>query len=277
MNPEHIGRRQAMHRYHFRHAQPAFNRINPDLTQEPIMHLLDVTPSSPVLFALEPFNAFCDYVAGHAWRSDALPEGDGHPVLVFPGLGVSGAATADLRKRLQQLGYAVYDWKHGVNQGPGAAFDNWLALLGDHLREIHTEHDSQVTVIGWSFGGIYARELAKEYPQLVRQVITLATPFGKSGSANANTLFPLAAGLLFDAALLHRLSELPPVLSSSVYSQSDGIVGWQDCLATESDHHRNIEVKGVSHFGMVHHPDVLNVVADLLKNRDSIGDLAVAS
>lgn len=239
------------------------------------MRLLDVTPSSPVLFALEPFNAFCDYLAGQAWRNDAVPDGDGHPVLVFPGLGVSGAATADLRKRLQQLGYAAYDWKHGVNQGPGAAFDEWLVLLGDHLREIHAEHESRVTVIGWSFGGIYARELAKKFPHLVRQIITLATPFGKAEFfSDTDTILSRPAALPCDDALLHRLSELPPVLSSSVYSQTDGIVGWQGCVAAESVHHRNIEVKGVSHFGMVHHPDVLNVVAELLKNRDPMAAAA---
>jgi pimeloyl-ACP methyl ester carboxylesterase len=238
---------------------------------------LNVIPSSPLLFALEPFHALCDYVAGQAQRLDPSLHGDGHPVLVFPGLGASGTATADLRMRLRQLGYAVYDWEQGINNGPGIDFDRWLLLLGEHLLEIYSQHNRSVSIIGWSLGGMYARELAKEHPNLVRQVITLATPFGKPDFSITEKIFGELGSYscLLDDARLQRLSEAPPVPSSSVYSQTDGIVGWQRCVGKESGDHYNIEVKGVSHFGMVYHPEVLNVVADLLKNRNPIADIAV--
>jgi alpha/beta superfamily hydrolase len=209
---------------------------------------LNAIYSSPVLFALEPYHALCDYVAGCTRRLDSSLYGDGHPVLVLPGLGVSGSATADLRMRLQLLGYAVYDWKHGINNGHGTDLDWRLQLLGDHLLEINSEHDSTVSIIGWSLGGMYAREIAKEYPDVVRQVITLASPFGETDFTS------------------RPLSEAPLVRSSSIYSQTDGIVNWESCVGDESVGHRNIEVKGVSHFGMVHHPDVLKVVAEILKS-----------
>jgi pimeloyl-ACP methyl ester carboxylesterase len=209
-----------------------------------------------------------DYIAGHTQLRDLALQGDGHPVLVLPGLGASGSATADLRIRLKQLGYPVYDWNQGINHGPGLDFDLWLSLLSQQLREIYAHHQRPVSLIGWSLGGTYAREMAKLHPKLVRQVITLATPFAIPDIFNAEIVLSKlpGAGLLVDGALLKRLSEVPPVPSSSIYSKTDVVVDWQSCRAEESNRHRNIEVNGVSHYGMVHHPEVLTIVACLLKD-----------
>ncbi|MGF6780816.1 esterase/lipase family protein [Paraburkholderia sp. GAS334] len=231
------------------------------------MDTLERKPPPAVLLALEPLRAISDYVAGHAPLVEPLPRGDGHPVLVFPGLGASGAATAGLRERLQALDYDVHDWEQGINQWPNADFEELLLLLGDHLKRIYARSGHPVSLIGWSLGGVYARELAKKHPELVRQVITLATPFAdQPNSTHAGWLFTLLNGGVspVDEALLKQLSIDPAVPCTSVYSPSDGIVGWQGCIGTESAHHRNIEVDNVSHMGMVHNPEVLRVVAGLL-------------
>ncbi len=240
--------------------------IRADITEQ-FIDTIKLQPPSAVLLALEPLRAVSDYVAGVVGSVESLPRGDGHPVIVFPGFAASGAATADLRGRLQQLGYEIYDWEQGINKWPDTDFDQWLLLLGEHLKRIHTRHGCSVSLIGWSLGGIYARELAKKYPGLVRQVVTLATPFtDKPDSTHAGWLFTLFNGgpFLIDDALLERLRIDPPVPSASIYSQTDGVVAWQGCLGAESPHCRNIEVNGVSHMGMVHHPEVLRVVASLL-------------
>lgn len=231
--------------------------------------MFNVLPASPLLFALEPVNAVVDYIFGHLHRRDLSLRGDGHPVLVFPGFTLNGSSTADLRVRLQQLDYAVYDWRQGFNYGPGFSFDIWLGMLSEHLLEIHEEHQRPVSIIGCSLGGIYARELAKLHPELVRQVITLATPFFKPGieSSPDNRFDPLAGASLFmNDDLLQRLSEAPPVRSASIYSETDGFVSWQSCIGAHSAHHRNVALKGVSHLGMAHHPEVLNIIAGLLKH-----------
>jgi pimeloyl-ACP methyl ester carboxylesterase len=230
--------------------------------------MLNIFPLSPFFLAIEPFQAVCDYIAGHTQLRDLSLQGDGHPVLVLPGLGVSGSATADLRIRLKQLGYPVYDWSQGINQGPGFNFDLWLSLLSQQLREIHAHHQRPISIIGWSLGGTYAREMAKLHPELVRQVITLATPFANPDLSSIEKMLGKLTGasLLVDSALLKRLSEVPPVPSSSIYSQTDVVVDWQSCRADESNGHRNIEVKSVSHYGMVHHPQVLTIIAGLLKD-----------
>lgn len=224
-------------------------------------------PPPAVLLALEPLRAISDYLAGLAPPSEPLPRGDGHPVLVFPGLGVSGCVTEDLRQRLQTLDYEVHDWEQGVNQWPEHDFDEFLRSLGEQLRRIFARDKCPVSLIGWSLGGVYARELAKQHPELVRQVITLATPFvDQPNSTHAGWLFTLLNGGVspVDEALLRRLSIDPDVPCTSVYSPSDGIVGWEGCVGIESAHHRNIEVDNVSHWGMLHNPDVLRVVARVL-------------
>jgi hypothetical protein len=231
------------------------------------MESLAFKPPPAILLALEPLRAISDYVAGLAPLSEPLPRGDGHPALVFPGLGVSGYATEGFRERLRGLNYEVYNWDQGVNQWPESDFDGFLLLLSEQLKQIYARNNRPVSLIGWSLGGVYARELAKMHPQLVRQVITLATPFAdQANSTHAGWLFTLLNGGVspMDEALLRRLSIDPKVRCTSVYSPSDGIVGWAGCVGTESEYHRNIEVDNVSHWGMVHNPEVLRVVARLL-------------
>lgn len=231
------------------------------------METFESGPPPAVLFALEPLRAISDYLAGLVPPSEPLPCGDGHPVLVFPGLGVSGYATEDFRRRLQTLDYEVHDWEQGVNQWPENDFDGLLLALSEHLRRLFARHERPVSLIGWSLGGVYARELAKKHPEWVRQVITLATPFAdQPNSTHAGWLFTRLNGGVspVDEALLRRLSVDPDLPCASVYSPSDGIVGWEGCVGTESARHRNIEVDNVSHWGMLHNPEVLRVVAQLL-------------
>lgn len=231
------------------------------------MKSLELTPPSATLLILEPLRAAADYIAGMAPLAVPLPPGDGHPVLVFPGLGASGAATSDLRDRLQQLGYEVHDWEQGVNFGRGADHDLMLERLGDHLKQIHALHRRSVSLVGWSFGGVYARQLAAKYPELVRQVITLATPVADSSDAtHAGWLMNMLSGGIspINHVWAPRSDATTSVPFASVYSKTDGIVAWEGCVSTGSTNHRNIEVEDVSHLGMVHHPEVLRVVADLL-------------
>jgi hypothetical protein len=231
------------------------------------MKSVELTPPSATLLVLEPLRAAADYVAGMAPLAVPLPPGDGHPVLVFPGLGASGTATADLRRRLQQLGYEVHDWEQGVNFGLSADDNLMLERLGDHLKQIYALHRRSVSLVGWSFGGIYARQLAAQHPELVRQVITLATPVADNSDAtHAGWLLNMLSSSI--APMSHistrRCDAVTSVPCASVYSKTDGVVAWEGCVSTESTNHRNIEVDDVSHLGMVHHPEVLRVVADLL-------------
>ena len=118
------------------------------------------------------------------------PRGDGHPVLVFPGLITGDFSTLPLRNYLRSRGYATYPWGLGINRGPReGVVDACFALL-DKLSD---EHGRAVSLIGWSLGGIYARELDKARPASVRQVITMGTPFtGHPKATNAWRIYELS-------------------------------------------------------------------------------------
>ena len=102
------------------------------------------------------------------------PLGDGHTVIVFPGLTAGDATTLPLRRYLESRNYNTLGWGQGLNLGPR---EGVLENAKTQLQQAADARGNKVSVVGWSLGGIYARELAKEMPDLVRCVVTLGTPF----------------------------------------------------------------------------------------------------
>ena len=135
----------------------------------------DDSPALP-LYLTEPGRAVADYGLYLAsWPlASSLPRGDGQPVLVLPGLLADDVSTAALRRTLRRLGYDAPAWGLGRNIGPTASCVTGIRDLLNHLAD---KHGRAVSVIGWSLGGIFARDLARRSPESVRQVITLASPF----------------------------------------------------------------------------------------------------
>jgi pimeloyl-ACP methyl ester carboxylesterase len=220
---------------------------------------------SLALLATEPFRALFDICSSPLGRPPVL-EGDGHPVIVYPGLGASSLATSQLRHHLRACNFKVHDWELGVNRGPEGELAQWLEPLLERVRALHALHGRKVSLVGWSLGGIYAREVAKRCPESVRQVITLATPFCSLGDGNhAGTIVRLMGGdtSQLTPQLQARLSERPPVPTTSIYSRNDGVVSWRGCLQEAAPDLENIAVPA-SHMGMPTHPEVLRVVADRL-------------
>src|ERR1044072_2893079 len=120
------------------------------------------------------------------------PRGDGHPVLIFPGLIASDVSTRPLRAYLRSRGYDVHGWGQGRNFGPRPGVER---RMRDHIRELRQHSGRKVSLIGWSLGGVYARQLAKLAPDDVRQVITLGSPFnGSPRATNAWRLYEYTSG-----------------------------------------------------------------------------------
>jgi pimeloyl-ACP methyl ester carboxylesterase len=230
----------------------------------------DVARPSLSLLGTEPLRAAFEYARHRLATPRPVPRGDGHPVVIFPGLGSDGLALAPLRDYCDSLGYHAIDWQLGRNTGPEGDIDEWLAALAAHTRGLLAPFRKRATLIGWSLGGLYARELAKRMQPRVRQVITLGTPFNWTGDrTNVAWIVRLLKGerAAISPELGERLREPPPVPTASIYSRNDGVVAWQSCQHERSlAHVDDVEVAG-SHLGMGWNPEVLQAVAERLAPR----------
>lgn len=200
------------------------------------------------------------------------PRGDGHPLLLIPGFLASDRSLIAMRGYLKSLGYDTYTWGLGRNMGkPEHLFEH----LPEKLLEIAQSSGEPVSLVGQSLGGIFARELAREFPELTRQVITLGSPFGARDRRFTHRalshLYRVSSGASVDdmVALMrererHISHEVP---RTAIYSRGDGVVNWQSCREAEEDSMtQNIEVVG-SHCGMGFNPLIYYIVADRLGQR----------
>src|ERR1044072_772403 len=146
------------------------------------------------------------------------PRGDGHPVLVLPGLVASDTSTRPLRSFLKTRGYAVSGWRQGRNLGlrPGVQH-----ALVDLVQELNDPHGRKISLVGWSLGGLYARQLAKMMPERVREVIPRASPFATGPKAtNAWRVYEMASGRRAeeeDPRFGGTLASAPPVPTTAIF------------------------------------------------------------
>jgi pimeloyl-ACP methyl ester carboxylesterase len=225
-----------------------------------------VGPSVP-LYLTEPARgladlAFLPLAAG--WLASA-PRGDGHPVLVLPGLLATDMSTALMRRYLGWLGYDVHGWQLGRNIGPTDAVLNELPR---ELAELAKRTGKQVSVIGWSLGGIYARELGRDHPEHVRRVITLGSPFALTSpsQSRADSAYRRRSSQHASGARVPTMEQVAQpiaVPSTAVYSKLDGIVAWRACIEPQTALHENVEVR-CGHLGFGVDAATLWLIADRL-------------
>lgn len=221
-------------------------------------------PPSALLLMLEgraPWE-FAALLASAPWLA-RLPGGDGQPVLVFPGLAAADVTTAPLRAFLRQRGYVPYAWGQGMNTGPRPGV---LERCADLARDIAERHQRPMSFIGWSLGGIYARETAKLMPERTHCVITLGTPFaGHPQATRAWRLYEWLSGQpAHEPALMARIREAPPLPTTSIYSRSDGIVAWQCSVHDTASPQVEDVALPASHIGLGLNPLAYLVIADRL-------------
>jgi pimeloyl-ACP methyl ester carboxylesterase len=195
-----------------------------------------------------------------------LGRGDQHPVLVLPGFTAGDASTVPLRLALRSHGYWVHGWRLGRNVGPT---ERIVSGMRERLDELADRHGRTVTLVGWSLGGIYARLLARERPDAVRQVISLGSPYRMvegDRSAVQGTWKRYEHLHVADLGLtnLHEHHRPPlQVPATSIYSRTDGVASWHTCIDEVRPRAENIEVRG-SHVGLGVNPAVLLAVLDRL-------------
>lgn len=188
------------------------------------------------------------------------PRGDGDPVIVLPGLGASNVSTALLRRYLSLLGYDVHGWEIGRNEG-----NVWESLppVTKQVEQLYARRGRKVHLVGWSLGGVIAREVARDNPGPVRQVITMGSPL--VGGPKYTSLRRLREMQGEDveaiaATVAARESNPISVPVTSIYSKRDGIVGWQASIDRHSPEADHFEVSA-THFGLGISPQVFRILA----------------
>jgi pimeloyl-ACP methyl ester carboxylesterase len=232
-------------------------------------HAQQYDPPAAIWSMLEPARAFMEIgmlsMAGPCLGQ--APRGDGHAVMVIPGFMATDTSTAVLRTYLQALGYEVHPWALGRNFGPRGDIEERMVERANHLA---ATHGSKISLVGWSLGGIFARQIARDIPYAIRQVVTMGSPFGSAGQGGTNKeiaeLYEMLSGDLIGHAPEHVRANhrsRPPVPCTAIYSKTDGVAVWQVCSEEPGPDTDNIEVFG-SHSGLGFNPFVLYAVADRL-------------
>lgn len=195
------------------------------------------------------------------------PRGDGHRVLVLPGFLADDRSTRPLRWFLRRLGYWVSGWRVGRNLGPTDRIIDGVLERFERL----SANGAPMSLVGWSLGGIYARELARLFPDAVRQVITLGSPIGltEPRARNAGGAYGLLSPLYSDRVRTGPADRVAsvPVPSTAIYTRADGIVAWRLSTQLRGARAESIEVPG-SHCGLGHNPSVLRIIAERLAQPD---------
>ena len=227
---------------------------------------LYVPPPSALLALTEAHRAVAEIFSLNVTRralDKFSPRGDGHPVMVLPGFMGGDGYNSALRRFLSKLNYAVHGWGQGRNLGPR---EGVLEGLEQRINYLAERYEGPVSLVGHSLGGIFARELAREFPDKVRQVISLGSPFGEgrmTASIPARLFSALnpPEDLPIDQLILHHA---PPVPTTAIYSKGDGIVNWQTALQKNGHAQaESIQVRG-SHCGMTFNPSIWFLVAERL-------------
>ena len=200
-----------------------------------------------------------------------LPAGDGHAVMTLPGFLASDRSMRMMRKHLRNWKYDAHRWEMGRNLGLSLERDV-EALLDRRLQSIHEQSGGKVSLIGWSLGGMLAREVARRNPECVRSVITLGSPIGDPKATNAWRLFETVSGIKINheqiQSRVRKLRDpIHDIPMTAIYSSSDAVVSSEIAKLPPGDRVESIGVVA-SHFGMGFNPAVFFAIADRLRQRD---------
>ncbi|MCG3171535.1 MAG: hypothetical protein CALGDGBN_03157 [Pseudomonadales bacterium] len=226
-------------------------------------------------------NELASLLPANRWLAQ-LPGGDGHPVVTLPGFGGADGSTALMRRYITRWGYEAHPWPLGRNMDPAATrdmsgvlefMDGVVTAMGEQLHRIHRRTKRRASLVGWSLGGLYSRQIAARFPDLVRQVVTLGTPFG---DPRATIVWPIMRRLvdspepgLEDMRRWMAMARVPiEVPLSVIWSRSDGFVHPSIACQPEGPFTENIHVCG-SHMGFGSNPLAFYVMADRLSQPEN--------
>lgn len=167
---------------------------------------------------------------------------DGPPALIVPGFVASDRTTLELRRALAEVGWRVHGWDMGWNLGARADTVERLRARLEAIGE-----GRPVLLVGWSLGGLFAREAARAAPDKVRAVVTLGSPFsGDPKQNNVWRLYEWVAGHKVDDPPISRICDQPPVPCLALWSRRDGLIAARSARGLEHERDKQVEI-GCSH------------------------------
>lgn len=182
-------------------------------------------------------------------------------VMVFPGWSTPDLFMLPIRSGLRTLGHTTVGWGFGFNTGE---VEGMLPSIANAVHHRVAQAGKPIALIGWSLGGVLARETARDHPELVSQVITLATPvFGGPKYTRGARAYTNEYVDYLDQLVAER-NEIPierPI--TAIYSRADAIVDWRACIDTFSPDVDNIELRS-PHVGITIDPDAWEIIANKL-------------
>ncbi|MFZ9396778.1 MAG: esterase/lipase family protein [Erythrobacter sp.] len=179
-------------------------------------------------------------------------------VMILPGFATHPSRMRYLARHLEQAGHKTKRWGLGFNLGPTPAN---IDRLEQRLAEVHARYGQQVVLLGWSLGGLFARELAKRRPELVAKVITMGSPFsGDPRANNAWRLYQFVTGHRVDNPPVDTaIAAKPPVETIALWSPRDGIVAPRSARGKPGERDRAVALR-CRHMGFSYAPEAIATV-----------------
>lgn len=190
-------------------------------------------------------------------------KGDGRHVLLIPGLLASEQRMEPMRTILEMAGFHAHGWGMGRNFGPRP---DTLEQIDQKVDAIRNHSGAPVTLVGWSLGGLFAREYAKCAQEKVGGVITMGSPFSGDPRANhAWRLYQMVAGHPVDCPPFACSRDVkPPVPTIALWSRRDGVIQPECAKGRAHERDRAIEVD-CTHMGFAVAPEGILAVGKALE------------
>lgn len=201
------------------------------------------------------------------FREPFALEPTAHPrvVMLLPGFGTHPLRMRYMARQLERAGHKVKRWGLGFNLGPT---EENFAALEQRIRQIHARYGQDVVLVGWSLGGVFARELAKRDPRHVAKVITMGSPFsGTPYANNAWRIYQLVTGHSVEQPPIEaRIAVKPPVETVALWSPRDGVVSPRSARGRPGERDRAVALR-CTHLGFANSPEAIRAVARELEMR----------
>jgi pimeloyl-ACP methyl ester carboxylesterase len=187
-------------------------------------------------------------------------------VMLLPGFATHPVRMRHMAQELERAGHVVKRWGLGVNLGPTT--ENFAALTRRVLA-LHRRHDEKIVLVGWSLGGVFAREIAKCHPDAVAKVVTMGSPFsGNPRANNAWRIYHLITGHSVEKPPVGQdIASKPPVPTVALWSPRDGIVSPRSSCGKKTERDRAVALR-CSHLGFAYSDEAIAAVLRELETSD---------